>query len=232
MPRVARAVRRSLCYHIFNRGLNRQVIFRDDKDREHFTRLVLRYKQNCTAKVYHWAWMDTHYHMLAEVPFEYLRVFAGGVQQAYAQYHHARHGTSGVFWQGRFRSEPVEVGDYLARCGRYIERNPVRGGVVEVAWEYPWSSAAFYVRGTDDGLTDVDLYIAADGMTPRDREIYGSVLMSSDDDEWMLKQNERRVIGGEVFRARVKTQGGRHRAKRGRQAHLRILPHKALNANK
>ncbi|MEN6319598.1 MAG: hypothetical protein ABFD82_12675 [Syntrophaceae bacterium] len=27
---------------------------------------------------------------------------------------------------------------------RYVERNPVRAGIVKEAWEYPWSSAAFH----------------------------------------------------------------------------------------
>jgi putative transposase len=221
MPRVARAYRQALCYHVFNRGLNRQVIFRDDRDREHFSKVVLRYKTECKAKVYHWAWMGTHYHMLVEVPFEHLRAFAGGIQQAYAYYHHARHGTSGTFWQGRFRSEPVEIGDYLTRCGRYIERNPVRGGVIDVAWKYPWSSAAFYVEGVTDGLTDANTHVAAEGMTPRDRDLYGSALISTDDDEWMHQQRQGRVIGGKGFGARVKTQGGRHRKKHGRPANVR-----------
>lgn len=143
MPRLARSFQIAICYHVFNRGINRQAIFRDDKDRERFSELVRRYKKHCRARVYHWAWMGTHYHMLVEVPFEHLSAFAGGIQQTYAQYHHARHGTSGTFWQGRFQSEPVELDEHLTRCGRYIERNPVRGGMVDVAWEYPWSSAAF-----------------------------------------------------------------------------------------
>jgi hypothetical protein len=47
--------------------------------------------------------------MIAEVVHENLREFAGGIQQAYAQYHHARHHGGGVFWQGRFKSKPVEM---------------------------------------------------------------------------------------------------------------------------
>jgi len=68
--------------------------------------------------------------------YENLRGFVGGVQQSYAQYYHARHGTSGVFWHGRFKSKPFEIGLYLGSCGRYIERNPVRAGMAAMAWEY------------------------------------------------------------------------------------------------
>ncbi len=40
----------------------------------------------------------------------------------------------------------------MARLGRYIERNPVVGGIEEVEkpWDYGWSSAKAYVEGVND----------------------------------------------------------------------------------
>jgi putative transposase len=35
---------------------------------------------------------------------------------------------------------------------RYVERNPVRAGMVSKAWEYPWSSAAGHCGKRDDPL--------------------------------------------------------------------------------
>ncbi len=52
-------------------------------------------------------WLGTPYHMVVEVVYENLRGFVGGLQQAYAQYDHARRNGSGVFWQGRFTSRPA-----------------------------------------------------------------------------------------------------------------------------
>ena len=67
MPRIARVFQRAVCYHLMNRGLNRRRILEDEEDRMRFTETVAEYKEICGAKVYHWVWMDTHYHMLAEV---------------------------------------------------------------------------------------------------------------------------------------------------------------------
>ena len=117
-----------------NRRVNRNPLFVDDDDRAYFSKIVAEYKELCGARVYHWVWMGNHYHMLVEVVYENLRDFAGGIQQAYAQYHHARHNGTGVFWQGRFKSKPVEIGPYLVSCGRYIERNPVRASLAGIAW--------------------------------------------------------------------------------------------------
>ena len=42
---------------------------------------------------------------------------------------------------------------YLLSCGRYIERNPVKAGMISFAEDYPYSSAAYYVFSKKDGLT-------------------------------------------------------------------------------
>ena len=47
----------------------------------------------------------------------------------------------------------------LARCGRYVERNPVRAKETDLAWEWPFSSAGFYGLGKADGLTDPDVRV-------------------------------------------------------------------------
>jgi hypothetical protein len=44
MQRKARIHQKAICYHIFNRGINRRLIFEDDDDRVLFQDLVRRYK--------------------------------------------------------------------------------------------------------------------------------------------------------------------------------------------
>ena len=214
MPRVGRIYQRALCYHVLNRGVNRQPIFLDDADREYFMRLAQEYKAICGARVYHWVWMGNHFHMLVEVVHANLRGFAGGLQQAFAQYHHARHGSSGVFWQSRFKSPPVEIGSYLVRCGRYIERNPVRAGLITPAWAYAWSSARHYVEGSDDGLTDTNPYLGP--FDAEHRREYGEALMSGIDDEFIRRFPRGSPIGGDVFAGSLRRDRGRQRVKRGR----------------
>jgi putative transposase len=197
-----------------NRGVNAGLIFEDDQDREYFSRLVVEYKELCGAKVYHWAWMGNHYHMLAEVVYANLRGFVGGLQQAYAQYHHKRHKSTGVFWQGRFKSRPVEVGPHLMGCGRYVERNPVRAGLIAVAWDYRWSSAAAYTRKAADAVTDENPYLGALGES--ERKAYGEALMSGIDEAIMRSVNRKKIAGSCAFAAKVQMERGRYRVKRGR----------------
>jgi len=60
--------------------------------------------------------------------------------QRYVQLVNRRHGRSGSLWEGRFRSCIVDSDQYLLRCYRYIEMNPVRASMVGNPAHYPWSS--------------------------------------------------------------------------------------------
>ncbi len=75
---------------------------------------------------------------------------------------------------------------YLLSCGRYIERNPVKAKMIDFAEDYPYSSAAFYVYGKQDGLTKEDPALETFGKEPiQQRQSYKEFLeaFDSDDDE-------------------------------------------------
>ena len=59
-------------------------------------------------------------------------------------------------WQARFGSSVLDE-NHLIAAVRYVERNPVRAGIVREAWEYPWSSAAFHTGAvTEAGIVSSD----------------------------------------------------------------------------
>jgi putative transposase len=43
-------------------------------------------------------------------------------------------------WQGRFKAFPCQDDDHLRVVVRYVERSPLRAGLVEGAEDWPWSS--------------------------------------------------------------------------------------------
>jgi putative transposase len=51
-----------------------------------------------------------------------------------------RYRSSGHVWQGRFKAFPIQENEHLLSVLRYIERNPLRAGLVGRAEEWPWSS--------------------------------------------------------------------------------------------
>src|SRR5438309_2703659 len=61
---------------------------------------------------------------------------------AHVPRYHQHYHSSGHVWQGRFRAFPIQEDDHLLAVLRYIERNPLRAGVVKRPEAWPWSSLA------------------------------------------------------------------------------------------
>jgi putative transposase len=61
---------------------------------------------------------------------------------AHVRRYHQHYHSSGHVWQGRFKAFPIQEDDHLLAVLRYIERNPVRAGMVASAQDWLWSSAA------------------------------------------------------------------------------------------
>jgi putative transposase len=93
----------------------------------------------------------------------------------------------------------VEKDNYLLECGRYIERNPLRAGIVKDLREYPWSSYRVYGYGKGDGLPErYDLYEVM-GKAPAQRQrAYRECVCSNRDKE---EQEVREKMGRRVIEA-------------------------------
>jgi putative transposase len=98
--------------------------------------------------------MPNHVHLVA-VPLE-SKSFAKAFRRAnsiYAKWFNKKHGLSGYLWQDRFFSCPMDEAHFWAAM-RYVEQNPVRAGLVEIAEDYRWSSAKYHCFGDPDALID------------------------------------------------------------------------------
>mgnify|MGYP003339649998 FL=1 len=55
-------------YHVTARGIERRVIYRDDRDREHFLELVAEAVTRFGVVLHGFVLMDNHYHLVVETP--------------------------------------------------------------------------------------------------------------------------------------------------------------------
>ena len=62
--------------------------------------------------------------------------------------------STGHVWQGRFKAFPIQEDEHLLVVLRYIERNPLRAGLVERAEEWSWSSLGAVASGRAEPLLD------------------------------------------------------------------------------
>ena len=67
------------------------------------------------------------------------------------RHHRAPYGR-GHIWQGRFKAFPIQEDKHLLTVLRYVERNPLRAGLVDCAEDWPWSSAQLRVSGDEESL--------------------------------------------------------------------------------
>jgi len=89
--------------------------------------------------------MSNHVHFIVEPTTEKgLAQTFNTLHMRYAQYLNKRREVKGHLWQGRFYSCLLDDA-HLYRAIRYVEQNPVRAGISETAWAYPWSSASTHV---------------------------------------------------------------------------------------
>lgn len=157
MPRRLRDFVPDFAYHLTQRGNRKATVFLDDTDRVVYMKLLV---ENCAAeKVRIWAYslMDNHVHHIA-VPGtdrSLSRAFQR-IHGSFALYFNTRHVKTGHLWQGRFKACVLDEG-HLSNAVRYVERNPVRAGIVSRAEDYLWSSAAAHCGLREDPVLSPDL---------------------------------------------------------------------------
>ncbi|MBM7577812.1 transposase [Jeotgalibacillus terrae] len=144
MPREGRKISSTGIYHIDTLGINSQLLFYDDADREMFLNKLLKIKKDKKFKVYAWCLMDNHYHLvIKESDYSISRIMQS-LNGSYARYFNQKYRGSGSIYAGRFYSSPIENISYLHTAIRYIHQNCVRSFMVEVPAHYFWSSCQEY----------------------------------------------------------------------------------------
>ena len=142
-------------YHIYNRGVNRAEIFKDEKDFIVFLSLLKRYlgkevqrQQNREPHPnYHqqidllaFCLMKNHFHLFiyqsaAEAIIEFMRSL--GV--SYGMYFNKRYKRQGPIFQQRYKAVRIIDDSQLLHITRYIHMNP------ESYKQYEWSSLPYYL---------------------------------------------------------------------------------------
>lgn len=141
-------------YHIYNRGNNKQLIFRDDRDRARFLLLILCLqsdqsfsnisrivsfflKNNIlnidisgiikkrTIALENFALMPNHFHLLLyQKRTQGISQYMQRVLTAYTKYFNTRYASVGHLFQGPFQAIPVASNEQLLHLSAYIHRNP------------------------------------------------------------------------------------------------------------
>ncbi len=140
---------------MLNRANARLPLFSKNADYAAFERVLEAALERLPLRILGYCLMPNHWHLVVwpkvgagrEVS-EFMRwLTVTHTQRAHAHRHTA--GT-GHLYQGRFKSFPIESDEHLYTVLRYVERNPVRAGLVTRADDWQWSSLWRYYHGDNE----------------------------------------------------------------------------------
>jgi len=143
-------------YHLTSRGVDKRVVFLDDRDRRNFVRRLGATADDRDVSCLAYCLMSNHVHLVMRGSSEELSSLMRDVLGGYARYFNKRHGRSGHLFSSRFRDVHIASDAQLHAVLRYVALNPVRAGMVEHPRDWPWSSFAALASGTfEPGAVDL-----------------------------------------------------------------------------
>jgi putative transposase len=161
MPRMSRAIAVGYPHHITQRGNDRRTVFAEPDDYLRYREWLAQAAQKFGLDIWAWCLMPNHIHVVgAPTTKDALSLTFNTVHMQYAQYFNRKKNASGHLWQGRYFSCVLDESHVYAAI-RYVEMNPVRGGLAGAPQDYPWSSARSHVRGGADPVLSGDCFLMA-----------------------------------------------------------------------
>jgi putative transposase len=144
MPRTARFIVADCCYHVLNRSNKKARIFHEAADYEQFQALVHDAQERHPVPILSACLMPNHFHLVMRPAAAHdLAQWMHWVFTTHVRWHHAKYGSSGRLWQGRFKAFLIQEDHHLLTVMRYVERNALRAKLVERAEDWQWGSLAW-----------------------------------------------------------------------------------------
>ncbi len=161
-------------YHVFNRGVNRQGIFSDEKDYARFLQTLYyyqfsgpkpkfstykRFKKNDfesnpkIVEIICFCLMPNHFHLMIRQLMEGGVVeFMSKITNSYTKYFNTKHSRTGYLVQGEFKAVSIENDEQLLHTSRYIHLNPLVADLTKDLAAYLYSSYPDFIGLSSSSL--------------------------------------------------------------------------------
>ena len=185
MATIQRNFENDICYHVYNRGVEKRIIFLDHRDYERFLDTITYYLYSPTISYSHflslgsetkkryldsirkkkrvqilcYTLMPNHFHLLLKQEVEQgISQFIADISNSYTKYFNLKRSRVGNLLQGTFKATIIENGESFLQVSRYIHLNPYASS--RVNWRkkldtYPYSSYRNWIKGVSNTLVDV-----------------------------------------------------------------------------
>ena len=175
------------CYHIYNRGNNKQPIFFNDGNYIFFIKKI-REQLTTYAEIICYCLMPNHFHIIIQAneksvtermsfggkPMQEFAYRVGILLSSYSQAVNKQNNTTGSLFQQKTKakilSEQIEgkQESYLENCFFYVHNNPVEAGLINNLKEWHWSSYLDYIDARKGTLCNKQLFFELTGLTKSD----------------------------------------------------------------
>ncbi|UCG63350.1 MAG: transposase [Deltaproteobacteria bacterium] len=163
MPRRSRIDAPGALHHIIARGIARENIFQDDRDRDDLLERLGTILEETRASCYAWALMPNHCHILLRTGPTPMSTVMRRLLTGYAVSHNRRHCRQGHLFQNRYKSILCQEDPYLLELIRYIHLTPLRAKVVddlESLDKYPYCGHSALLGKCKNGWQDTDYILS------------------------------------------------------------------------
>jgi REP element-mobilizing transposase RayT len=135
-------------YHIYNRGINSDILFKETGNYEHFLKLYDIHIEPM-AETYAWCLMKNHFHFLIRIKeVEEIKLEKNilpsqsfsNLFNAYTKAFNNKYNRHGALFERPFKRKSIEDVNYFQNGIAYIHNNPVHHNICENPLNYPWSS--------------------------------------------------------------------------------------------
>ena len=208
----------------------KEFLLKFAKDRQGWIDWLFEAKKRYGLVVLNYMATSNHIHLLLQAPGREelgrpMRWFMTETAKAF----HRNRGRRGHFWERRYHACVVEDDTYALAALRYLDRNPVRAGLVDDPASYPWSSCAAYALGAlDRAITFHPSYLALSPYVKVRQRQYRALIRPAADpvaDERDPRWTTHRAVGSPAFVAQyVPRRPGRPRSTEVTTSNQQVTP--------
>ncbi|MBI1908838.1 MAG: transposase [Deltaproteobacteria bacterium] len=177
MPRPHRVIGTDISYHVIARCNNEEFLFKEKEDFRGYLQSLSDAMEQHKFELNSYVLMSNHVHLIVTTRNGCgIDKIIHAAHLPFAKKYNKRRNRKGHFWRDRFKSIVIDDDLYALTCMRYIDRNPLRAGIVKGMGDWLWSSYRFYAFGEPNNLiTPLPSYLGL-GSHQRKREVIYKML--------------------------------------------------------
>jgi len=146
-------------YHIFNRGANRQAIFKEKSNYLFVIQNLKKYANALSLSVIAYCLMPKHYHLLVRQDGDFpIGLLPQRVFNSYTKAYNQSYDHAGTLFESRFKIKLIDEDSYLVYLCKYIHLNPVKASLVAKPEEWIFSNYQEFIGMRQGKLFDQEFF--------------------------------------------------------------------------